>query len=253
MISFLKNILMITIVIFILVAAVKVIFGTLSLKGFTTDVTGSYGIAKDGLHQVTKTNPTGDFWGGSSSFGNTKSVLTSSPNASGSVSIKTPVYGGMVYQGSIISGTIKKTWLYEGVATARFLDESGMELGRSQVVGVGNFKTAPSTMPFEVTVFLKNPMRGTGYLSIENANPTGDPQKSLRFIFPITYGGELNSKQTHSINTSPTWSPTGDFWGGAGTQTSVQNNVTGTTTNTNTSGSSGWTPSAGAPSVGTPR
>jgi hypothetical protein len=222
----------------------RTFLGGVSATGFAKDITGALGEFRK-LGQMGSS--TGGFsWGGSSANGtqNPGGQTVSSKGSDGAVVFVNLSRGNMVSPGQNILGNMRGDWFYEGVATARFLDEYGKQIGMTQVVAESN-SNVKTQVPFSVVARFTQGGAQTGYLVIEKANTTGDKTKDAWVTISITYPVANSYSQPVSTNSntsgtqsgSGAWVPGTSQWGGA-TTTNVNTNTTQSGT-TNTSGSAG--------------
>jgi hypothetical protein len=119
--------------------------------------------------------------------------------------------GNIVSPREPINGIAPATWFYEGVSTARFLDEDGRQLGVSQMVQQGDLQ-ATGQVSFIVTPQFTQGSAQTGYVVFEKVNTTNDAKKDAWFTLPITYpvrnGAAPSSWQGDAYNTGNSFSGT---------------------------------------------
>jgi hypothetical protein len=212
MFDFLKRLILFAIGLYLIIFFAKIIFNEFSLTGIATDITGS-------LNEFQKIGGQNSSTGGYTYGGSGSANLVTSKGAERAVTLSNLSRGNMIKNGDVIDGSAPGTWFFQGVSTARFYDESGTEIGVSQMLARGDTKTA-AQVPFIATVqFRQGYNSQTGYVSFENANTSGDPKKLLRFVLPITYPVENQNQNTGGYIYNATTS-------GQTTYTSVQSTTT---------------------------
>ncbi len=163
----------------------KIIFAQFNVSNSFKEIGNSLAeIRKLGQASSTANN----FNQNSSTFSNPNgpSKTSSSAGAESAVSLGNLFRGNIVSPSTPINGLAPATWFYQGVATARFLDENGSELGVSQMVQQGDLN-ATGQVPFIVTPQFTQGYAKTGYVLFEKTNTTGDKTKDAWFTLPITY------------------------------------------------------------------
>ena len=216
----------------------RAFLGGISATGFAKDITGALGeFRKLGQIGSSTNSGWGTFTGNSAQ--NPGGQTVSSKGSSGAVVFVNLARGNTVSPSQNILGNMRGDWFYEGVATARFLDEYGKQIGMTQVVAESN-TNVKTQVPFSVVARFNQGGAQTGYLVIEKANTTGDKTKDAWVTIPITYPvaavynqpTNTTNSNTGSQSTGGAWTPGQSQWG-AGANTSVNTN-TNTTQNTNT-------------------
>lgn len=231
MLDLIKKLVIFAIGFYFILFFARTFLGGVSATGFAKDITGALGEFRK-LGQMGSSTNSGFNWGnptGSNYAQNPGGQAVSSKGSEGAVVFVNLSRGNMVSPGQNILGNMRGDWFYEGVATARFLDEYGKQIGMTQVVAESN-TNVKTQVPFSVVARFTQGSAQTGYLVIEKANTTGDKTKDAWVTTPITY--PVAASYNQPTNTS-------------GTQNfavpSTTNVNTGTTQSgtTNTSGTAG--------------
>ena len=239
MLDLIKKLVIFAIGFYFILFFARAFLGGVSATGFAKDITSALGeFRKLGQMGSSTNSGWGTFTGNSTQ--NPGGQAVSSKGSDGAVVFINLSKGNMVSPGQNILGNMRGDWFYEGVATARFLDEYGKQIGMTQVVAESN-TNVKTQVPFSVVARFVQGNAQTGYLVIEKANTTGDKTKDAWVTIPITYPVAAGYNQPANTNTSNTatqnttgsaWVPGMSQWG-AGTNTNVNTN-TNTTQNTNT-------------------
>ncbi len=246
MLDLIKKIVIFAIGFYFVLFFARTFLGGVSATGFAKDLTGALSEFRK-LGQMGSSTNSG--WGSFSANGTQGAggQTLSSKGSDGAVIFVNLSRGNMVAPGQNILGNMRSDWFYEGVATARFLDEYGKQIGMTQVIAESN-TNVKTQVPFSLVARFAQGGAQTGYLVIEKANTTGDKTKDAWISMPITYPVAASYNQTGGANnaqtnTSGAWVPGTSQWGtAANTNTTAGTgaNVTQTTntnTNTNTTGS----------------
>ncbi|MEN9852572.1 MAG: hypothetical protein RI996_515 [Candidatus Parcubacteria bacterium] len=135
----------------------------------------------------------------------------SSTGAEKSISLGNLFRGNVVSPSEPINGLAPATWFYQGISTARFLDEGGKQIGVAQMVQQGDLK-ATGQVPFIVTPQFSQGNAQTGFVVFEKVNTSSDTKKDAWFTLPITYpiknAAATSSWQGNTYNTGNSFSGT---------------------------------------------
>lgn len=148
---------------------------------------------------------------------NSNNASSNGDKRASSVGSEQAISLGNLFRGNIVSpsepinGLAPASWFYEGVSTARFLDEDGKQIGVAQMVQQGDIK-ATGQVPFIVTPQFSQGDAKTGFVLFEKVNTTNDSKKDAWFTLPITYpiknGAATSSWQGNTYNTGNSFSGT---------------------------------------------
>lgn len=103
------------------------------------------------------------------------------------IEINTPTPNSAVKSPLTVSGKIDSSWMFEGVFPIKILDSQKNVLVQNQghEVEPGSW-TNPGKIPFTATLNFK-PTTTTGFLVIENDNPSGLPENQKTYEIPIKF------------------------------------------------------------------
>jgi hypothetical protein len=240
MLDLIKKLVIFAIGFYFILFFARTFLGGVSATGFAKDISGALGEFRK-LGQMGSSTNSGFGWGGpsgSNSAQNPTGQTTSSKGSDGAVVFVNLSRGNMVSPGQNILGNMRGDWFYEGVATARFLDEYGKQIGMTQVVAESN-TNVKTQVPFSVVARFTQGGSQAGYLVIEKANTTGDKKKDAWVTIPITYPVAAGYNQPTNTNSNTgTQNTSGSVWASptSPSVTNINTNTSGSqnTTNTNT-------------------
>jgi hypothetical protein len=207
--AFLQKILLIGISLFFLMYFSKIILGNFKPSNAFKEI----GASLDEIRKIGQggSNAGKAGTGAASKTGAAISKTASTPGSERAISLSNLSRGNIVSPGQPINGLAPATWFYEGIATVRFLDEDGQQVGVSQMVQQGDSK-ATGQVPFIATPQFGSDYSKTGFILFEKTNQTGDSKKDAWFVLPITYpiknGAATSSWQGNVYNTGNSFSGT---------------------------------------------
>lgn len=202
MLDFLKRAVIFVIGVYILLIVVRVVFSQLPM----TDLAKGIAELRTSLRSIGS--------GGSSTSG------TSFPTKSGTT--QTAVIpkttkgfekaltlkinrGEMLHDGEIIDGIAPTSWFYEGTFSIKFVDEKGVEVGRTQSKASGSMDAKNTAFIAQVIINDKYTTQ-TGYAVFQKANVSGNSKNDAQYVWPITF--PVTDRNLSSTSTTGTTSGT---------------------------------------------
>lgn len=114
-------------------------------------------------------------------------VPGATPSASTKPVVTSPKPGARVTSPLTVTGTVPAGWMFEGVFPIKLVDSTKKLIvqgqGKEKVPGswqTGNPVEFTATLTFTTTA-------KSGFIILENDNPSGDPSKSETFEIPVTF------------------------------------------------------------------
>jgi hypothetical protein len=85
-----------------------------------------------------------------------------------------------------ISGEAVGGWYFEATFPVKLVDQSGKELASGKAQAQADWMTS-EMVPFEAELKFNSAVSGTGFLVLENDNPSGLPENSKSFQIPVSW------------------------------------------------------------------
>ncbi len=98
--------------------------------------------------------------------------------------------GNIVTEGETITGAIKGGYFFEAQAHAELLDENKNHMTQFPISATSDWMTSGPVdfkMSISYAVDDKAITKGTGYIRMENDNPSGDPSKDKYIDIPVVF------------------------------------------------------------------
>lgn len=85
-----------------------------------------------------------------------------------------------------IKGEARGSWFFEGVFSAKVLDENGKKLGERNIQSQGDWMT-DQFVSFQGQIEFSTPTTTTGQVVLEKSNPSGKPQNSEKRVIVVEF------------------------------------------------------------------
>ena len=108
------------------------------------------------------------------------------PVVSSAVEIYQPTADTLITSPLVVSGMAPGSWFFEATLPVSLVDETGSELARSPAQAQSDWMTE-GPVPFLATLMFKAPASATGYLVVQNDNPSGLPEYSKSFSIKVRF------------------------------------------------------------------
>ncbi len=102
------------------------------------------------------------------------------------VQVYEPVANALVTSPLVVSGQAPGTWFFEASLPVSLVDETGKELARAPARAQDDWMTT-GPVRFSATLTFTPPATATGYLVVENDNPSGNPENSKSFRVKVRF------------------------------------------------------------------
>jgi hypothetical protein len=113
-------------------------------------------------------------------------VSTSTSEVSSQIKNISVKVGQSIKSPLIVNGDARGSWYFEATFPIQLRDSNGKILVESYGTAQGEWMTT-DFVPFEATLTFPTPTTPTGSLIIMNANPSGDDDKSLEVVIPVSF------------------------------------------------------------------
>jgi hypothetical protein len=129
------------------------------------------------------TTDTGTTTGGST--GGTGSTQSISGDTANLVRISIQP-GDAVTNGQTITGAVKGSYFFEANAVGKLLNANKNTLKQFPITATGNWQTADA-VNFSFVLDTNGLPKGTGFIRIQNDNPSGDPARDKYIDIPVVF------------------------------------------------------------------
>lgn len=113
-------------------------------------------------------------------------ISTPTPNPSKPI-VTSPLPNSKVTSPLKVTGTVPSGWMFEGVSIIKLVDEKNKLIvqGQAKEVVPGSW-TSGEPIAFGATLTFKTTAK-SGFLILQNDNPSGIPEKSILFTVPVSF------------------------------------------------------------------
>ena len=102
------------------------------------------------------------------------------------IKVEQPVAGKVVSSPLHVEGKARGSWFFEGQAGYEIIDSEGKQLAQGAITAKGNWMTE-DYVAFTADIQFEVPKRGSGFLILKKANPSGKPENEASLRIPISF------------------------------------------------------------------